>query len=232
MKHAGMIGGLGPEATMNYYQGIITRYQDRQNSHTTLPELMINSVNMYHMFDLIDNKQFDETATYLANAANQLQRGGADFGFMCGLTPHVVFEQLQAKTTLPLISIIDTALQHAKRLGVHRLGLLGTKFTMQGTFFSQPFIDDGIEIVVPSPDQQTYVHDHLVTELENGIVLPETKRGLLQIIKTLVDQQHIDGLVLGCTELPLILSQQDFEFPVLDIAELHMDKITELILAD
>lgn len=225
MQKVGIIGGLGPEATVMYYQGIIKRYQTRKNTQTDLPELLINSVNMYHLFDLLDQPDYPAAATYLAQASNELAQAGADFAVMCGNTPHIVFDKIAAKSQIPLINMVTATAEYAQTRQLHNLLLLGTKFTMSQTFFKQPFEQLGIHIVVPEPAQQTIVHQHIVTELENGIVQPATKQWFLALIQTLLQTQQIDGVILGCTELPLLLKPADLALPLLDTAEIHLDRI-------
>lgn len=227
MFQAGMIGGLGPEATMMYYSGIIQRYQSRYNSKMVLPELLIKSVNMYHMFEMLDDGRVDDVTSYLAQAANKLQVAGADFGFMCASTPHVVFDAVQAKTTLPLINIIESTQHEAQEQHLSRLALLGTKFTMQRGFFEPLFEKQGMHVFTPSDDQQDYIHEKIVSELENGIVKTDTKAAFVEIVQAMTEKYQLDGVILGCTELPLILSQSDFGIAVLNIAQIHMDSIVE-----
>ena len=225
MQKVGIIGGLGPEATMMYYQGIIQRYQARQHSQTDLPELLINSVNMYHLFALLDQPDYPAAATYLAQAANELARTGADFAVMCGNTPHIVFDEIAAQSQIPLINMVTATAESAQAQHLHNLLLLGTKFTMGQIFFKQPFEQLGINIIVPTPAQQTTVHQHIVAELENGIIQPATKQWFLALIQAMAKAQQIDGVILGCTELPLLLKPTDITLPLLDTAEIHLDCI-------
>lgn len=231
MKKMGIIGGIGPEATINYYLAAIKRTQKSLGTTKQLPEIVINSINMYHMFDLLEQKDYPAVVAYLVKAANELQAAGADFGLMCGNTPHIVFDQVQQQTSLPLLSIVITALKQAQSLQLKRVALLGTKFTMQNTFFSQPFIDAGIKLVLPDSAEQTWLHQKIVDELENGVVKRETKQQLLHMTQHLIEQHQLDGLILGCTELPLILHPLDFSVAVLDIAKLHIERATELLLS-
>lgn len=231
MNKLGIIGGIGPEATIDYYTGIIKGWQQAQGTQKALPELAIDSINMYHMFDLLDQKKYDAVADYVAAAANHLKQAGADFGLMCGNTPHIVFDQIQARTSLPLLSIVEASLLRAQKLGLHHLGLLGTKFTMQNDFFSGPFRRAGIEIVLPTAAEQTLIHQKIVDELENGIVKPATKKQLLALIENLVTMHHLDGIILGCTELPLIIQPADLTTSVFNIAQIHIETAVERIMA-
>ncbi|WP_311406894.1 aspartate/glutamate racemase family protein [Liquorilactobacillus uvarum] len=227
MTKLGIIGGLGPEATSDYYFSIIKQYQQKVGSNKRLPELTIESIDMYHMFSLLDQKKYDQVADYVAQAANNLQSAGANFGVMCGNTPHIVFNEIQNRTTLPLLSMVQTSLDKAKEKGLKNLGLLGTKFTMQNDFFKEPFEKSGIHVWFPSLTEQSIIHQKIVDELENGIVKQETKNILLKIITNMIDKYNLDGIVLGCTELPLILSQKELFVYVLDISQIHIEAIVK-----
>lgn len=115
---------------MNYYSAIIKQYQERIGTDKELPRITIESINMYHMFRLLDAQQYEKVAGYVGAAANNLLKAGCDFGLMCGNTPHLLFDQIQARTDLPLLSIVETAVAVAQQLHLQRLALLGTKFTM------------------------------------------------------------------------------------------------------
>lgn len=229
MKKVGILGGLGPEATVAYYRGIIAGVQERRGTKTFLPEMTINSINMYHMFQLMEQPDSRPVVDYLAQGVEGLTHAGADFAVMCGNTPHRFFQQVQQQVSIPMLSMVTTSVEQAKKQGFHRLGLLGTKFTMQGDFFKAPFQQAGIEIVVPSAEQQTFVHQKIVSELENGIVKETTRQALVQIVTEMATAQHIEGIVLGCTELPLILNEASVSMPALDIAQIHIDAIVDQI---
>lgn len=210
MKKVGIIGGIGPEATITYYQSIIKDFQKRLGTHAQLPELVINSINMYKMFDMLEKKNFGEVVDYLSDAVEALEHAGADFVVMCGNTPHIVFNEIQENVNIPMMSMVETSYQRAAELGLKNLGLLGTKFTMENDFFKKPFIKNDLSIQVPNKDQLDYVHHKIVTELENGIVKEATRQQLITIVNEMIRTRHIDGVILGCTELPLILSDEDF----------------------
>lgn len=230
MKKLGIIGGIGPEATINYYLDVIKQTQQILGTDKQLPEIVINSISMYHMFDLLEQKNYSAVVSYLAKAADQLRAAGADFGLMCGNTPHIVFERVQQQTILPLISIVTTTLKYAQKLRLKRLIFLGTKFTMKNNFFSQPFIDAGIKIILPSPSEQAWLHQKIVDELENGVIRPVTKQKILQMAQQLITVNQADGLILGCTELPLIIQPEDLSTNILDIAQIHVKQAVELVL--
>ncbi|MFC4802050.1 aspartate/glutamate racemase family protein [Neobacillus sp. GCM10023253] len=232
MKKVGIVGGIGPEATVDYYQTIISKFQEKIGSKEELPELFINSINMYKMFRLLMNGQTEEVIHYLTDAVQKLESVGADFVVMCGNTPHIVFDQIQQKVQVPMISIVEETCLKARELSLEKLGLIGTKFTMENDFFQKPFISHNIEIVVPNQTEQEYIHRKIVEELENGIVNNETKEGFLSIINQMIKRDGIQGIILGCTELPMLIKNEDLTIHSLNTAEIHISKIVDIIFED
>lgn len=232
MKKVGIVGGIGPEATVDYYQSIISKFQEKIGSKEELPELFINSINMYKMFDLLMNGQTQEVINYLTDAVQKLESVGADFVIMCGNTPHIVFEQIQQNVQVPLISIVEETYLKARELSLKKIGLIGTKFTMENDFFKKPFASHNIELVVPNQSEQDYIHRKIVEELENGIVNNETKKSFLNIINQMINRDGIQGVVLGCTELPMLIKREDLNIHTLNTAEIHINKIVDTIFSD
>lgn len=232
MKKVGIIGGMGPESTIDYYQQVVSKFQTRIGSKEKLPELFINSINMYKMFELLANKQTGELIQYLAEAVQKLESIGADFVVMAANTPHIVFEQVQQKVRLPMISIVEATYVKAAELDIQRIGLIGTKFTMENDFFKKPFISNNMKIVLPNQIEQEYVHKKIVEELENGIVKNETKREFLQLINRMIRKDQIQGLILGCTELPMLIKKEDLTLPLLNTTEIHVNKIIDTIFSE
>lgn len=230
MKKVGIVGGMGPESTVDYYQQIITKFQNRVGSKEELPELFINSINMYKMFHMLHEQRLDDLIDYLTDAVQKLQVVGADFVVMSANTPHVVFEQVQENVQVPMISIVEETYLFSQELGIEKLGLLGTKFTMERDFFKKPFIAHDKTIYVPDEVDQVYIHKKVVEELEHGIVKSETKESFLTIIEQMIKKKNIEGLILGCTELPMIIKGEDVDIPLLNTAEIHVNKIVDCIL--
>ncbi|WP_324212241.1 aspartate/glutamate racemase family protein [Lentibacillus sp.] len=232
MKCAGIVGGLGPESTVDYYQSYIQKYQDRMNSKQTLPELFINSINMYHVFKFISEDRLDDLSEYVGAAAKKLEEIGADFAVVSANTPHIVFDQIRKYVTIPMISIVEATYDKADELGLQNVGLLGTKFTMEHNFFKKPFKSGSKNIVAPSEEDQQFIHQRIVDELENGIVKDETKQAFLKIINKMIKEEQLDGLILGCTELPMILKDGDVDIPLLNTTEIHVDKMLEEVFSE
>jgi aspartate racemase len=226
-KVIGFIGGIAPPSTIDYYQRIIAGFQERDQTHH-FPSILINSIDMTKMLDLVSNKDFDTLVEYLSGEIRKLKNGGADFAVLASNTPHIVFEQLRKKSDIPLISIVEAALMRAKKLGYKKLGLFGTISTMQGGFYQTGFSREGIEIILPSLESQNYIHDKYMNEFVKGIFLEETKKACMDIVHHMIQKNNIEGLILGGTELPFVLKEEDFDnFRLLNTTEIHVDSILE-----
>jgi aspartate racemase len=226
----GIIGGIAPESTIEYYRQIVSGYREHRTDGN-YPQIIINSINMKQMLDLIAGGGLEETARYLAAEVEKLARAGADFGLLASNTPHVVFEAVQSAAAIPLISIVEETCRTASRLGLKRLGLFGTRFTMQGRFYQHALAQEGITVVTPEPDAQAYIHDKYMSELVNGVFEDETRNGLLAIIETLKRDQQIQAVILGGTELPLILRAGDAgDMPLIDTTRIHAQSAVRELL--
>lgn len=231
MKKLGMVGGLGPESTVEYYQSIITQYQEKMGSKEVLPELFINSINMYRVFEFISKDDLQGLANYLIEAIETLEKVGADFAIISANTPHIVFDEVNKRVSIPVYSIVEETVREAEKQGLKKIGLIGTKFTMENDFFKKPFEDRGKEVVVPTEKEQQYIHEKIVAELENGIVNKETKEQYLAIMEDMMKRDGIDGIILGCTELPMIIKEDDLDLPQLNTTQIHIDRIIELMFS-
>lgn len=225
MKRIGIIGGLGPESTVDYYKRIIEGL--RSEGSLAAPEILIYSLDMEEVLGLVSRQEWPSLVHLLTAKLKALQRAGADFAVIASNTPHIVFDELQARSPLPLISIVTATLNKAKRLGLTTLGMLGTRFTMQSNFFAPQFSEQGISVTVPPVEDQEYIHDKLMTEIELGIINEETRAGLLAIIQRMLKTEKIDGVILGCTELPLILTEDAFGLPFLNTTAIHVESIID-----
>lgn len=231
MKRLGMVGGLGPESTIEYYQTIISKYQERMGSKEVLPEFFINSINMYQVFEFIEENDLDGLAEYLIEAVQTLEKAGAEFAIISANTPHIVFDQVQKRVQIPVYSIVEETVAKAEEIGLSKIGLIGTKFTMEHDFFKNPFTSIGTEIVVPTEPEQHYIHEKIVAELEKGIVNETTKGKYIEIIKDMVARDQIEAIILGCTELPMIIKESDLDIPQLNTTAIHIDRIVDLMFS-
>ena len=224
MKKIGMIGGFGPESTLDYYRLLIEQYRQLEGEGS-LPEIIIYSMDVYALLNMVGQKQLDALTDYLLKGIQALAGAGADFGFISANTPHIVFARLRELSPIPLISIVEETSRKVKEIGLKRVGLLGTSFTMQSTFYQEVFEKDDITIIVPQEGEQEYIQNKLMTEIELGVFKEETRKGLLSIAKRMIDQDAIEGLILGCTELPLILTKDEFGIPFLNTTKIHVQGI-------
>ena len=231
MKTAGIIGGVGPESTIDYYRTIIARYRER-NPDGSYPFLIITSLNLKRMVDLITVGRLAEIADVLVAEFHRLERAGADFGLISSNTPHVVFDEVRQRSPLRLISIVEVTAEAARSSKLERVGLLGTRFTMQGRFYPDVFARVGIPLVTPDPEEQAEVHAIYMNELLLGILRPESQARLLTLVERMAARDGIDGLILGGTELPLLLRQPEHRgVQFLDTTRLHVEQVVTEILS-
>lgn len=231
MKRLGIIGGVGPESTIDYYRSIITLYRQRKGDGS-YPEIIINSIDLKEELDLVERNQLGALTSYLLEEVEKLFRAGADFGLIASNTPHIVFDDLRPRSPIPLISIVEATCEAIKEMDLKRVGLFGTTFTMQGKFYRDVFGRAGITLVAPELEDQRYVHDKYMNELVNGVFLPETRNGLLKVVDRLKETQQIQGLILGGTELPLILRQETHNgLPILNTTKIHVAAAVREMLA-
>jgi len=231
MKTLGIVGGIAPESTIDYYRRIVAAYGARMGDGS-FPPVLINSIDMTRMIGFIAANQMVELTEYLSGEVNKLARAGADFALLASNTPHIVFNEISEAAKIPMLSIVEAACDETARRGLTRVGLFGTRFTMQGSFYPEVFSKRGIQVVTPEEADQEYVHSKYNQELIHGIYLDETRRGLLAVADGLIDRQHIQGLILGGTELPLILRNESHHgIPLLDTTGIHVERAVARMLS-
>jgi len=225
-KRIGILGGMSPISTIKFYDLLIKKHFERNKNHA-YPEIVIFSVNFDRIIKLQESNDVKAYVKELMVGIDSLQKAGADFVVIPSNTPHMVFDELQRKSNIPLLSIVKITANKAKNLGMKKLLLLGTKFTMQSNFYRDEFEKLRIEIVAPSLDEQSKINKIIYDELVNGIIKEESKKKILDTVKN----YDVDGIILGCTELSLILSSRDIKIPLLDtlqiLAEATLDYATE-----
>lgn len=230
MKTAGMIGGLGPESTIDYYRSIIARVQVRKPD-AGYPHLIINSLDVDRGIGMLDRGRLDELADYLSQGVELLACAGADFAFVAANTPHLVFDEVQNRSSIPLLSIVRATADRARRLGLRNVGLFGTGFTMRATFYPQEFARAGISLVVPKEAEREFIHEKYIGELLKNRFLPETREQILGIARRMKDDDAIEALVLAGTELPLLLRDAvNPSIQFLDTTVIHVEAIVEELL--
>lgn len=229
MKKLGLVGGMGPESTIPYYRDIVYGVQ-KKLGRNCFPNLTVESVDVFEVLRFCGEQKYDELADYLMVAIDNLIRSGADFVALSANTPHIVFDRLQEQSAVPLVSIVEATRDEALRQEKYKLGLLGTIFTMTGNFFKLPFEEKGIQIVTPTAEEMEYINVKISSELELGIVKEETLREFQKIINRMKKEDGIEAVVLGCTELPLLLNDKVSPVPCLDTMRIHIETLVERIV--
>lgn len=231
MNKIGLIGGIGPESTICYYRHIVQGVRERLGEHV-LPRLSIETLNAFEVFSLCKENRLDELAAYILGAINDLAAAGAKCAALTGNTPNIVFDELKLRSPIPLISAIDATLKVAKFRGLKSVGLLGTVFTMTNAFFKTPFEQAGIKVVVPDAEQISYIQTRIESELEHGIITMDTELGFIEIIRSMAGQSGIEQVILGCTELPLLLNDGNSPVPCLDTVRIHVAALVDSIIGN
>jgi aspartate racemase len=225
MRKIGLIGGMGPESTVDYYNAIINAFKNKEGI-LSYPEMIIYSVTLSEFIALMKVKAYDAATDLLVLKLESLKAAGADFAAITANTPHMLFDQIKPRSPLPLISIVEVTCEETRKRGLKKPGLLGTGFTMNGTFYQDIFGKYQIPVVVPEPDDRIIINQKLFTEIELGIFKDETRSLLISLIQKMVKEQHIDSLILGCTEFPLILTEPVYAgIPMLNTTQIHVDAI-------
>jgi aspartate racemase len=220
VKTLGIIGGIGPESTIAYYRLLVDACRQRKQE----PAVIINSIAMDKMLGLVADGKLAELADYLSDEIGKLADAGAALGLLAANTPHVVFDELRSRAPIPLVSIVEAACEAARSRGLQRLALFGTRFTMQARFYPDLFSRAGIDIVLPSDGEQAFIHHKYMAELIHGRVLAQTRDALNAIIERLRRDESIRGVILGGTELPLVLCGEDHDgIALLDTAKIHVE---------
>lgn len=227
MKKLGLVGGMGPESTIPYYHDIVYGVQKKVGH---FPALTIESVDVFKVLELCKNEEYKELLNYLMDAISHLAASGADFAALSANTPHIIFDELQERSPIPLVSILESTCEEVKRRHISKVGLLGTIFTMDKDFFKNPFIRNQIEIITPNYDEKKFVNEKISNELELGIVKDKTRAEFIKIINRMKNEDKIQAIVLGCTELPLLFKGIDPPVECLDTMQIHIQTLVNMIL--
>ncbi|MFC1998950.1 aspartate/glutamate racemase family protein [Chloroflexota bacterium] len=225
MKKIGIVGGLGPESTLYYYRIFIDLCCQIKELDGGYPELVIYSVNMREIMALRSSGPENAAQLKLLEAIDALYKAGADFAIIACNAMHQYYNEIEARSPIPLMSIVEEACREAVRLGLSKVGLFGAAPTMKAGFYQKVFSENGIAIVVPSDEEQAYISGKVVAELARGVFADETRNQYLEIARRMKDEESIQGLVLGCTEIPLLLDkscEEKLGTPLFDTSLIHM----------
>lgn len=230
MKKIGLVGGTGPESTLMYYKELNTRI-DRLTDGKMMPDVCIESVNFHRVWEYVTTAQYDLLADYLEEKVNNLFAGGAGVVSLTAVTAHIVFEELEKRVKKPLVSIPRAVCEEAALNGIKKIGLLGTIFTMEQEYMKKDFYDAGIQVFIPEKPDRELIAKRIYEELERGIVKESTLLEFTEIIERMKKDYGIEAVILGCTELPLLLNSENCPIKCMDAVDIHLKKLIALAMA-
>jgi aspartate racemase len=231
LKILGIIGGIAPASTIEDYRLIVEGWRKRKPG-AGYPPVIINSIDLDRMLAMVAAKKLDALTAYLSEEIQRLARAGAQLALLASNTPHVVFDTLRERAPLPLVSIVEATCAAARALGLKRPGLIGTRFTMQGSFYPEVFSEHGMTVLRPSDAEQAFIHEKYMGELVNGVFSSHTRERILAVADRMRKELAMDGLILGGTELPLLLRAESHDgVPLLDTTQIHVDDALARLLA-
>lgn len=224
----GLIGGTGPESTIIYYRELTSGYAKQRPGH--FPPMIVESFSVFRVLDYTDRHDYEGLKNYLLRGINNLAADGATYAALTGITPHVVFPELQKESPIPLISMVETTVDALQKQGEKKVLLLGTYPTMHGTFVSDVLKKAGIEVVKPTGADQRSINQRIEQELEYGNVTSATVDYLKELCEHAQKTAGIDAVVLGCTELPLAFAKIKLSIPKIDVMEIHIQSLLQRLL--
>ena len=230
MKKIGIIGGLSFESTLEYYK-IIARSYNKIVGGVASPNLVIDSLDLQKVTDWFVTDEWDKVLEELVLSANNLIAAKAEVIILATNTPHIVFNELEKKVSKPMISIMDAVAKEIKKQNLKKVGLIGTKFTMQADYYPKVFEKYGLEIITPIPEDQKIINEIIYKELTFHVLNETSREKYLEIIYRL-NEMGAEGVILGCTEIPLLIKQEDCDIPVFDTATIHSLAVLEYALKD
>ncbi|MFB3852779.1 MAG: aspartate/glutamate racemase family protein [Vicinamibacterales bacterium] len=225
----GILGGLTAESTVLYYQHITRRYQELHGD-SAYPQIVIYSVSFQQFEDWMEAGRWDDIAGALATALDRIAAAGADFALLATNTMHLLFDRLQASCPIPLLSIVDATADAVTAAGLTKVGLLGTRFTMEKPFYAEGLARRGIQAIVPDKEDRETTHRVIMHELARGVLKDDSRREYLRVMDALA-AQGAEGFVLGCTEIPLLVTPACCSLPLFDTARIHAEAALQRALS-
>ena len=226
MKKIGLVGGTGPESTLMYYKELNSRI-DELTGGKAMPDIAVESVNFRRAWNYVASGDYSSLADYLSEKVLCLKKTGSEIIALTAVTMHAVSDRIETKTGISLLSIPNAVCREALRRGYRKIGLLGTIFTMEQDYMKRDFIQNGIEIVVPDPADRQLVAKRILEELELGIIKESTLEEINGIIRKMRNNDGIEAIILGCTELPLLLNDRNCVLPCLDSVAIHINELIQ-----
>ncbi len=224
MKKIGLVGGLGPASTIDYYTGLIDKTQ-REQGQTVYPEIVIDSVNMTLHDRALVEKDYDRLADYLIESIENLRAAGAEIAAITANTEHIIWDMVCQRFTLPVVSVVDATINEIKKNGYKRVLVFGTVFTLKSGLYDNALEKNEINAIIPTDNDAEQIGKLIYPNLENGIVIPEDRQKLIEIAEQYIEKYNADAMLLGCTELPLAIKPGDVSVPVLNTTSIHIEEI-------
>ena len=224
MKKIGLVGGIGPASTVDYYLGLIERCR-AEFGENVYPEIVIDSVSLTTATDFLAQNDFDGNAQLMLKSLAGLKAAGAEIAAITANTEHIVWDRISDKFQLPVVSIVEATAAEILRKGYRKVLILGTIFTMKSGLYEKPLAERGITPILPTDEDKEKIANLFFPNLENGIVVPEDKVKMLEIVGRYVREKGADAVLLGCTELPLMIKDGDLDVPLLNTTRIHLNAI-------
>lgn len=224
MKKIGLVGGIGPASTVDYYLGLIERCR-AELGENVYPEIVIDSVSLTTATDFFAQNDFDGNAQLMLKSLADLKAAGAEIAAITANTEHIVWDKIKDFFEIPVVSIVEATADEILRKGYKRVLILGTIFTMKSGLYEKPLIERGITPIIPKDEDKEKIANLFFPNLENGIVIAEDKSKMLEIVGKIARENSADAVLLGCTELPLMIKDGDLDVPLLNTTQIHINAI-------
>jgi len=229
MKLLGMIGGMSWENTIDYYKGINSLVKKEKGGWSSA-KILLYSVNFNEILTLQNQNEWGKLTTIMIKISKKLENAGCAAIFICSNTMHKIADEIEARLSIPLIHVVDATAEAIKKKGIKKVGLLGTRFTMEGGFYVERLSKKhGLHVLLPEKKERDYIHHTIYNEFAQGKFLEETKEKYLAIIQNL-KQSEVEGIILGCTEIPMLIKPKDVDLPLFDTLHIHLKAAVDFIL--
>ena len=220
----GIVGGIGPASTIEYYNGIVAKYLSETGNY---PSIVIDSIDMSQMIEYFSRSDYKNICFMITNSLKNLKNAGAECAVISSNTPHIIFDMIKENSPLPVISIVDVTCMYIKNMKFKNALILGTAFTMKSKMYEKALSYHGISSVTPSAYDIQKLHEIIYPNLENGIVVDNDKLKMIEISEHYISTYNTDTVILGCTEIPLMIKENDLSVPVIDTTQIHINAVID-----